>query len=212
MKPTTRRGCPEPGPSGWRECPWASCRHHLYLDISASGKLRLHPRAHRLDAAEMAKRQPVCSLDVAAYDGASREDVGRLMGLSRPEVRAIEQRALRKIMTGDAAAAWRELADYDLCASDAARALENAKTAHRAPVKTWAYLTPRERLAAAREARGWTQGDVADRIGRSRGAVRDVECDRASMRSGTAQGMARLLGLTTNDLYGDEPPEWMEAA
>ena len=89
-RPLTRGECPE-GP-----CPWVSCKHHLYLDVSPdTGAIKInHPDKEPLDLAE------TCSLDVAdpdrvgAGDGVTLEEVGVLLNVTRERVRQVEGRAL----------------------------------------------------------------------------------------------------------------------
>jgi hypothetical protein len=52
-----------------RPCPFVSCRHHLYLDVTERGWLKLN--FPHLDVLEMAES---CSLDVAEREGSRVED------------------------------------------------------------------------------------------------------------------------------------------
>lgn len=75
-----------------RPCPFVSCRHHLFLDVSEKGGLKLN--FPHLDPDELIVS---CSLDVAE-DGLSKlEDAGALMNLTRERVRQVELMALRKL-------------------------------------------------------------------------------------------------------------------
>jgi hypothetical protein len=85
-RPKTRGDCEH----GQRPCPWVSCRHHLYLDVSSSGFIRSRA-CDPLDLAE------TCSLDVAARGGATLEEVGSIIGTSRERVRQLEGTALKKM-------------------------------------------------------------------------------------------------------------------
>jgi hypothetical protein len=85
QRPRTRAECPE-GP-----CPWVSCVHHLYLDVSDdSGAIKInHPDKEVWEIAE------TCALDVAERDGGvTLEEVGALMNITRERVRQVEGRAL----------------------------------------------------------------------------------------------------------------------
>ena len=86
-RPRTRGQCGDRRP-----CPWASCRHHLYLDINpVSGTIKLNTTGEIWDMAE------TCSLDVADRGGAILEELGEFLNLTRERVRQIEARALRKL-------------------------------------------------------------------------------------------------------------------
>lgn len=94
-RPRTRGDCA----NGPRPCPYASCRHHLFVDTNRAGGLKLN--FPDLDLAEMSD---TCALDVADRGGASLEDVGALMNVTREAVRLIELRALRKVAAESASA------------------------------------------------------------------------------------------------------------
>lgn len=82
QRPRTRAECV----NGLRPCPYVSCQHHLYLDVSLGhGSLRLNfPDIEPADMAES------CALDVADRGGATLEEVGAVMNLTREAVRLIE--------------------------------------------------------------------------------------------------------------------------
>jgi Sigma-70, region 4 len=97
-RPTTRADCLE----GERPCPFVSCRHHLYLDVSpATGSVKLN--FPDLEPDEM---QHSCSLDVADSGGATLEEVGAIMNLTRERARQIEHKSLVQIRLS-AVKAWR---------------------------------------------------------------------------------------------------------
>lgn len=88
--PTTRGDCAEVA----RPCPHVSCKHHLYLDVSAkTGAIKLN-----FPDLEPDKLPPgaSCALDVADRGGETLENVGAIMNLTRERVRQIEDRALAK--------------------------------------------------------------------------------------------------------------------
>src|SRR5688572_7854160 len=81
-RPRTRGDCE----AASRPCPFASCRHHLYLDVHPStGSLKLN--FPDVDPDEIPE---TCSLDVAARGGATLEELGHLLNLTRERVRQIE--------------------------------------------------------------------------------------------------------------------------
>ena len=85
-KPKTRSDCafvPRP-------CPFVSCRHHLYLDVSPrTGSIKLN--FPDLDVDELKNS---CSLDVAEAGALTAEDLGEVMNLTRERVRQLERRGL----------------------------------------------------------------------------------------------------------------------
>lgn len=76
-----------------RPCPFVSCKHHLYLDVNPeTGSLRL-----TFPDREVHELEETCSLDVAERDGATLEQVGELVNLTRERIRQIEVRGLVKL-------------------------------------------------------------------------------------------------------------------
>jgi hypothetical protein len=88
-KPRTRAECAE----GMRPCPYVSCKHHLFLDVSArTGAIKLNfPDLEVWDMTES------CALDVADRGGTTLEDVGAIMNLTRERIRQVEVKALAKL-------------------------------------------------------------------------------------------------------------------
>lgn len=88
-KPRTRQECLE----GPRPCPFVSCKHHLYIDVSArTGAIKLNfPDLEVWDLGES------CALDVADRGGTTLEDVGAIMNLTRERIRQVEVKALAKL-------------------------------------------------------------------------------------------------------------------
>lgn len=88
-KPRTRAECAE----GPRPCPFVSCKHHLFVDVSArTGAIKLN--FPDLDVWEMNES---CALDVADRGGTTLEDVGAIMNLTRERIRQVEVKALAKL-------------------------------------------------------------------------------------------------------------------
>jgi hypothetical protein len=76
-----------------RPCPFVSCQHHLYLDVSArTGAIKLN--FPDLDVWEMSE---TCALDVADRGGTTLEEVGAIMNLTRERIRQVEVKGLAKL-------------------------------------------------------------------------------------------------------------------
>ncbi len=88
-KPRTRTECTDAP----RPCPYVSCKHHLYLDVSAkTGAIKVNfPDLEVWDMGE------TCALDVADRGGTTLEDVGAIMNLTRERIRQVEVKALAKL-------------------------------------------------------------------------------------------------------------------
>lgn len=87
--PETRGECVD----GPRPCPFVSCAHHLYLDVSPkTGAIKLnYPDLEPWDLAQ------TCALDVADRGGATLEEVGILTNLTRERIRQVEVTGLAKL-------------------------------------------------------------------------------------------------------------------
>jgi hypothetical protein len=88
-KPRTRAECAD----GPRPCPYVSCKHHLFIDVSPrTGAIKLNfPDLEVWDLGES------CALDVADRGGTTLEDVGAIMNLTRERIRQVEVKALAKL-------------------------------------------------------------------------------------------------------------------
>ena len=88
-KPQVRSACA----GGARPCPYVSCKHHLYVDVSPrTGAIKLN--FPDLEVWEMGDS---CALDVADRGGTTLEDVGAIMNLTRERIRQVEVKALAKL-------------------------------------------------------------------------------------------------------------------
>jgi len=88
-RPRLRSACLE----GARPCPFVSCTHHLYLDVSArTGAIKVN--FPDLDPWEMSE---TCALDVADRGGTTLEEVGAIMNLTRERIRQVEVKGLAKL-------------------------------------------------------------------------------------------------------------------
>jgi hypothetical protein len=76
-----------------RPCPYVSCQHHLYLDVSArTGAIKLN--FPDLEVWEMSE---TCALDVADRGGTTLEEVGAIMNLTRERIRQVEVKGLARL-------------------------------------------------------------------------------------------------------------------
>ena len=100
-KPETRNDCVE----GSRPCPFVSCKHHLYLDVSSrTGAIKLN-----FPDLEVWEMNETCALDIADRGGTTLEEVGAIMNLTRERIRQVEVKALAKL---DALQDMMALRDY----------------------------------------------------------------------------------------------------
>ena len=89
VKPTTRADCL----GSERPCPFVSCKHHLYLDVSArTGAIKLN-----FPDLEVWEMNETCALDVADRGGTTLEEVGAIMNLTRERIRQVEVKGLAKL-------------------------------------------------------------------------------------------------------------------
>ena len=90
-----------------RPCPFVSCKHHLFLDVSArTGAIKLN--FPDLDVWDM---KETCALDVADRGGTTLEDVGAIMNLTRERIRQVEVKGLAKLEALRDMTALREYVD-----------------------------------------------------------------------------------------------------
>jgi len=111
-RPKTRGECLQ-GEHAQRPCPFVSCTRHTFADVDeATGSIKInHPPADDSAEAlvEVLRAMPyTCSLDLADEGGATLENVGALLSVSRERCRQIEVDALVKITRRAALAALDE--------------------------------------------------------------------------------------------------------
>lgn len=88
-KPKTRGDCK----GTQRPCPYISCKHHLYVDVSPrTGAIKLN-----FPDLEVWELNESCALDIADHGGTTLEDVGAIMNLTRERIRQVEVKALAKL-------------------------------------------------------------------------------------------------------------------
>jgi hypothetical protein len=90
-RPKTRAEClGSEGP-----CPFVSCKHHLYLDVSPrTGAIKLN-----FPDLEVWEMNETCALDVADRGGTTLEEVGAIMNLTRERIRQVEVKGLAKLQS-----------------------------------------------------------------------------------------------------------------
>jgi hypothetical protein len=77
-----------------RPCPFVSCRHHLYLDVSPrTGSIKIN-----FPDLEVDELSQSCALDVAEGGPLGAEELGEVMNLTRERVRQIEQQGLDAVL------------------------------------------------------------------------------------------------------------------
>jgi Sigma-70, region 4 len=87
QRPRTRGECVD----GPRPCPFVSCEHHLYLDALGTSLKINFPDIEPYEMRES------CVLDIADREGATLEEVGECINLTRERVRQVEEIALEKV-------------------------------------------------------------------------------------------------------------------
>jgi hypothetical protein len=88
-RPRTRAECA----GGERPCPFVSCKHHLYLDVSAkTGAIKLN-----FPDLEVWEMNESCALDVADRGGVTLEEAGAHLNVTRERVRQLEVTGLAKV-------------------------------------------------------------------------------------------------------------------
>jgi hypothetical protein len=89
QRPRTRSECQD----GPRPCPFVSCQHHLYLDVSPdTGSIK-----YNFPDLEPEQLEHSCVLDLAGRGGMTLEEVGAVMNVTRERIRQLEERATRKL-------------------------------------------------------------------------------------------------------------------
>ena len=91
--PATRGECLPGGSNAERPCPYARCKHHLALDVNErNGNIKLN-----FPGREVWELAETCALDVADRGGATLEEVGAAVNLTRERLRQIEDSTLARL-------------------------------------------------------------------------------------------------------------------
>ncbi len=90
-----------------RPCPFVSCKHHLFLDVSSkTGAIKLN-----FPDLEVWEMKETCALDVSDRGGTTLEEVGAIMNLTRERIRQVEVKGLAKLKALRDMMALREYVD-----------------------------------------------------------------------------------------------------
>jgi hypothetical protein len=90
-----------------RPCPFVSCKHHLYLDVSArTGAIKLN-----FPDLEVWEMKETCALDISDRGGTTLEEVGAIMNLTRERIRQVEVKGLAKLQALKDMTALRDYVD-----------------------------------------------------------------------------------------------------
>jgi hypothetical protein len=74
-------------------CVYVSCRFHLYLDVTATGSIKVnHPDREPWELGD------TCALDVAERGAHTYEAIGRMLNVTRERARQLEESALAKLL------------------------------------------------------------------------------------------------------------------
>lgn len=102
-RPRRREDCV----GGERPCPFVSCKHHLFLDVSArTGAIKLN-----FPDLEVWDMNETCAIDVADRGGTTLEEVGAIMNLTRERIRQVEVKGLAKLQALGEMSSLREYVD-----------------------------------------------------------------------------------------------------
>ena len=146
-RPKTRGECLQ-GEHAQRPCPWIGCTRHTFADVDEfTGSIKInHPPAD--DSAEalvdVLRAMPyTCSLDLADEGGATLENVGSLLSVSRERCRQIEVDALVKITRRAALAALGDFTSDDASALPGVANALDTRASIEAPTSTALDTLPR---------------------------------------------------------------------
>lgn len=90
IKPRKRGECLQ-GENAQRPCPFVSCKHHLYLDVSPTGLITIN------STVPVEQMENSCALDVADTKEPTLKEIGAMFNVTRERIRQIEAKGLRKL-------------------------------------------------------------------------------------------------------------------
>jgi hypothetical protein len=106
MRPKTRADCA----SVPRPCPFVGCRHHLAIEVTEVGNLKVNfPDIVNPPEVDLDKMEATCALDVADSGGVTLERCGELLNFTRERARQVEVQLLAKLLPF-----WKQLTGEDL--------------------------------------------------------------------------------------------------
>lgn len=92
-RPHVRADCLPGGVNEMRPCPFVTCRWHLAVNVNeASGSF-----TETFPGRELTEMPATCSLDIADEGGATLEEIGDALNVTREAARLIEAKAIRKL-------------------------------------------------------------------------------------------------------------------
>lgn len=86
QRPKKRSDCLPGGINAQRPCPFVTCKHHLFRFVSGFDT-----------EDDLEKLRETCVLDVADRGGATLEETGEILNLTRERIRQVEVAVLRKL-------------------------------------------------------------------------------------------------------------------
>lgn len=107
-RPRLRSDCQPGGDGPWsaRPCPFALCKHHLYVDVRLAGALRLN-----FPGMDLEQLRDTCALDVADRGESEVNEIAELLNMSPERVGQLVAGALQEVraasLRAEAAAAGR---------------------------------------------------------------------------------------------------------
>ncbi len=97
-RPRLRADCLPGGVNEMRPCPFVSCKHHLALDVTEKGSIKLSFPGADLASVDFDAMPHTCSLDVADEGEHTLDDVGAALRITRERTRQVIAMAAAKMM------------------------------------------------------------------------------------------------------------------
>lgn len=91
-RPTVRGDCLPGGKNAQRPCPFASCKHHLYIEIVKGGGLQLN-----FPDIELWDLKQTCSLDLADGGETPQEMIAEVLNVSKQRVSHVVDDTTRRL-------------------------------------------------------------------------------------------------------------------